>query len=535
MNDLVRQTLCDLVGRYGRPLCADAHRCEALLRDFCGEYRREVFVLLSALREQVVADLLGSGDSRPPRGEAAFARLAQRLHDHLGIVEEAARWAVDSWALALGLVRPADLHAPLAAAPPAGLTIRQTVVVSPQGQGNFRKIGDALRQAPPGTRIVVRPGFYRESLVLSQPVEIVGDGSAADIVLTSDHGSCLRMQTAEALVRGLTIAFRADRAEQRYAAVDLSQGRLVLEECDVTSNALSCVLIHGPTANAVLRRCHVHHGNECGVYVLRGGEAVLESCDVERNRLSGVQVKQASLVMTRCRIHDQPTNHGLAVLDNGQATVEDCDVFGNGLAGISVSQGSRPVVRRTQIHDGKEAGVLFHDHGQGTVEDCDIFGNAAAGVVIRQGSTPTVRRCRIHDQANHYGVYVSEKGRGRLEECDLFANRYAGLGVRQEGRPTVRACKIHHHARHNGVFVYENGQAVLEECDVADNAYAGVEVCQGGRAEVRRCRVRANGTVAVRVWQEGGAVVEGCDLADNAIGPWNVDAGCRVAANDNRE
>jgi hypothetical protein len=102
MNDLPRQKLCELIAKYGSSLCDEPLRCEGLLRDFCGEYKGEIHVLVSALKERVAVDLLGS-DGRVPQ-EALFARLNKRLRENLGLAEDAAQWAVESWALALGVI-----------------------------------------------------------------------------------------------------------------------------------------------------------------------------------------------------------------------------------------------------------------------------------------------------------------------------------------------------------------------------------------------------------------------------------------------
>lgn len=107
MNDAPRQTLRALVARHGPGLCSDARRCEGLLRDLSGAHRREVNILVSALKERVPLDLLAA-QSAMPRG-LLVARLAKRLEDQLALTEEAARWAVDSWALALGVVTEAEV------------------------------------------------------------------------------------------------------------------------------------------------------------------------------------------------------------------------------------------------------------------------------------------------------------------------------------------------------------------------------------------------------------------------------------------
>lgn len=48
MNELPRQRLVELVGRYGFEVARDPRRCEALLRDVCPQHKREIFVLVSA-------------------------------------------------------------------------------------------------------------------------------------------------------------------------------------------------------------------------------------------------------------------------------------------------------------------------------------------------------------------------------------------------------------------------------------------------------------------------------------------------------
>jgi hypothetical protein len=99
MNDAVGTQLRQIVERYGPEVCEDMRRIEALLRDLSGEHRREVAVLVGAVREGVPAELLASRNSALPAmlGE----RLARKLQDNLGMADDAARWAVSTWALAL--------------------------------------------------------------------------------------------------------------------------------------------------------------------------------------------------------------------------------------------------------------------------------------------------------------------------------------------------------------------------------------------------------------------------------------------------
>ena len=60
--DLVT-VLCRISDTYGRSICREPQRLAAMLLDICPDRRRESFLLVSALREQVVGDLL-SGQRR---------------------------------------------------------------------------------------------------------------------------------------------------------------------------------------------------------------------------------------------------------------------------------------------------------------------------------------------------------------------------------------------------------------------------------------------------------------------------------------
>lgn len=109
MNDLPRHTLARIIAENGRAICDAPKRVEGLLRDLCGAHRREINIIMGALEERVAADLMSAGNSVPR--EVLLARLAARLRDNLAYTPEAARWGVETWAFALGVMSEAELQA----------------------------------------------------------------------------------------------------------------------------------------------------------------------------------------------------------------------------------------------------------------------------------------------------------------------------------------------------------------------------------------------------------------------------------------
>jgi HEAT repeat protein len=110
MDDRPRKILKDLINRYGTSIATDPLRTEGLLRDTCGTCHREIFVLVNAVRQKVPVDLLAPRYSLPFNLLQDF--LVKRLRDELSLSEDASRWAVESWADALGLASGTPLPDP---------------------------------------------------------------------------------------------------------------------------------------------------------------------------------------------------------------------------------------------------------------------------------------------------------------------------------------------------------------------------------------------------------------------------------------
>jgi hypothetical protein len=94
-REIARRKLREAIAIYGRSAFQEPRRCEAILRDCCPAAPREVFLLVSALRENIAEELIRSDGTLPE--SALTARLTRRLSEHLGLSDDSARWAVDSW------------------------------------------------------------------------------------------------------------------------------------------------------------------------------------------------------------------------------------------------------------------------------------------------------------------------------------------------------------------------------------------------------------------------------------------------------
>ncbi|MFV1968881.1 MAG: protein kinase, partial [Pirellulaceae bacterium] len=140
---------------------------------------------------------------------------------------------------------------PVTSAPVIRPVAMDTLIVSSFGRGQCLTIDEALKIAPENARIFVRPGKYRENVVLDKPAEIIGDGPVQEIILESSRVPLL-VSGAKATVRGLTIRGRGRNGDLRRFAVEVSEGHLTLAGCEITCDSLACVAVCKQGAEATL-------------------------------------------------------------------------------------------------------------------------------------------------------------------------------------------------------------------------------------------------------------------------------------------
>jgi len=85
---------------YGDSLCKDPARLKGFLLDFCGEYPREIRLLLWGVEQKIPHSLLEQEGRYSSM--FLFPNLKARLEINLCITQEASAWVVESWAEALG-------------------------------------------------------------------------------------------------------------------------------------------------------------------------------------------------------------------------------------------------------------------------------------------------------------------------------------------------------------------------------------------------------------------------------------------------
>lgn len=406
------------------------------------------------------------------------------------------------------------------------------IIVDSSGSGysHYKTISEAIKNAQPNTRIRVRPGVYKESIVIDKPVEIIGKGSVKDIVIESIESSCILMQTDQATVKGLTLRCQVESEEPKYSAVDIPQGQLILENCDITSDSFVCINIYGSQSNPVIRNCRIHDGNS-GIFISENAQGILEDCDIFANTSAGIAIiEESNPIIRRCRIHNVEWI-GIIFSNNGKGIVEDCDIFSNGLGGVEIDTNYNILIRNCLIHDHQFRGIAVKENVKVTIDNCHIFSNSY-GVEAGSGSSILVRYCQIHDHSLS-GIHAGNVDRIIVEDCDIFSNHNGGI-IATGKNLFIRNCKFHNHddcyaiGLGGWISLNENiDRGTIENCDIFSNAM-GIAISTGTNILICKCQIHDNYikdnnneiciTFGISIDESRDIVLEDCDIFSNALG-----------------
>ncbi len=154
-----------------------------------------------------------------------------------------------------------------------------TITVSADGSGDHKSISAAVKAAPDGATIMVRPGSYTEKLVLTRPVTIVPE-SDGPVVLQSRQGTAVTVTAGSSTLRQLTVSGQDPAA----AVIEVTGGSLTLEGCEVTAAARAAIEARGAVAAVFMRDGRVRNSAGLGVQITDGAAGTFERIAIEHVR-----------------------------------------------------------------------------------------------------------------------------------------------------------------------------------------------------------------------------------------------------------
>jgi parallel beta-helix repeat protein len=350
-----------------------------------------------------------------------------------------------------------------------------TLVVSKDGRGQFSTIQAAVQDAAPGSRVIVRPGRYEETLTISKPLEIVGDGDPGAVVIESSQRAPVVVSADSVAVRRLTLRCHPGPSNHQSDTVCVDRGKNVLiEDCDVASDVNSGFWIHGWGVEATVRRCKIHDSRNGGIRIAHA-RVTCDDCVLSGNNLGIGSGDQAIAHVRKSKINSN--GEGVLVEKRGEVTIQDCEILENRGDGVRVCGQSNGSIQGCQVHRNHANGIEIRDKGAVDVRTCDMVDDRETGIRVASGSRAKIHDCKISKSGD--GIRIDDDGDAEVSNCEVCANSYSGISSNRS-RVKVSGCHLNRNRRY-GIWVTDNGEGTFENCDLSDNGWGQTGVEKGGK------------------------------------------------------
>ena len=316
------------------------------------------------------------------------------------------------------------------------LVATRTLLVGP---GGYATISAAVEAARDGDTVLVRPGRYKESVVVEgKTITIRGDGDRDAIVVGWDKGPAFTLvETCSTLTTLTIVGGNPDPASDGFASIVVAGGAPQLDRLRVRDGR--CIVFAGGAAGAV-EHSEIYHNN--GGILMYGGAS---------------------------------------------PRIEGNEIWANAEFGMAISDaGTDPLVRANRVHDGRGPGFLVSDGASPRIEQNEFWANAKIGIGIRGAETdPLVRANQIHDGKGS-GIFVSDKASPRIEQNEVWANAAFGMAIFDAGtNPLIQANRVHD-GRGPGLLVSEGASPTITGNTITGNARGAILVDGGADPKIGR-------------------------------------------------
>lgn len=305
-------------------------------------------------------------------------QLFEKAHLYI----DAARQPLDAWLQTLHRVL-----LPASASTHKDISRSNPIIVDWQNTGDFTRISRAIDAAYDGQVIVVKPGTYREGLIVRKNLVIKGEGKPSDIVVTAEGSDVVLLEADESKLANMTLRQLGGRGQ--WYGIDIDHGQVEITDCEITSDSLACVAIHGQS-RSIISRCRIHSSAQSGVYFYDGATGLIENSDIFGNALHGIAVKGRSQPTVRTTRITNNMEDGIYVSDGASGLYEDNRILQNHSSGIVISGGGQPIFRNNTVQENGMLGLRIYDRGGGVFEANDFRHNQGGAKVIHEDSRASV-------------------------------------------------------------------------------------------------------------------------------------------------
>ncbi|WP_010200151.1 right-handed parallel beta-helix repeat-containing protein [Bacillus sp. m3-13] len=409
------------------------------------------------------------------------------------------------------------------------------ITVSKTSIFGCRTISQALNKAKDGTKIIVQPGMYKESLTINTAVEIVGNSEDDPVVIQSNDDYAIRINNSNARLENLSIKHIGEGN-----AVYLG-GSSIIANCTISSEAGNGVIIDGDSTKPTIENCEISTCNISGVYVSNGAFPKIIGCKLHHNSINAILADSAFISIVDSKVYSNASN-GLHLINQSSGHINGSEIFNGSKSGVLVEGNSNLLIENCPIYSHEENNIWVHQDATITLKQSEIYDSRLSGILIETGAKATLEGCTVYDNKLHginvmdkevvvnestlfkngiAGIYFGNNSTGKVSNTDINNNSVNVL-IESENNPSFQKCDIHN-GENNGIHIIKKKTGTFENCAIHHNKKVNVLVEEYAKPLIRECTIHNSDEGGVTFLGDG--VMEDCHVHTNKSHSICIDGG----------
>lgn len=518
-NEYVIEKLGEIMVEHGVELCSNVPRLNAFLQDYCAKYRKEINLLIMAVRENIVQDLLNQFDTKVD--QHMLSNFVDRLYMEAGIEEQSAKWAIFAWCQALNknvVVNEGDDYLFS-----GSITLPDLIVE------NVDALVRLLEKVPDGTTVKLKAGVYeldsdKELSIVGKSITLLGEGSEVTKIIGHNiqEKSAIRFEAdgkpCTWTVTGITFEQQSKTA---FSCVSCTGGNLVIQSCRCLNSSYVGLSVSGSGGEVI--ECEFTN-NFKGIFLSR-----TQNFKVQSNQFRG---NETGLAVDKCDGKIETYNN---VFDGAEATSSD----ENDIKGMMLVETENVIVESNQFTNNSD-GVAFH-RCKGQIElrnnkfegksaicgltndvslDLVIEGNNCIGVNDKECDGIMIRKFGkaliANNNCRNFSCGISIGfGEAIVESNQCYDNISDGIFLVEESNGEV--IRNHCYNNKNGIFIACEGVPAVRENQCINNSENGILLGESYKGEVEDNHCSENGA-GIHVVEQAAPTLKGNRFHNNEIG-----------------
>ncbi|KAJ3450760.1 f-box only protein [Anaeramoeba flamelloides] len=262
-------------------------------------------------------------------------------------------------------------------------------------------ISRTLQKVKPGDTILLSPGIYEDSFVITKPNITITGGTSTNLQvhIFSRVEPTIMIASENVVLDHLLIS---QLGGGTVFTVYIVGSGAEINTCDLSSNGIACVGIRN-TSKVRLHSNRIHDCGQAGIKIFEqtGNDILIEGNEITKSK-HGLVVREKGKATIRQNLIVRNTESGIFVHTFSSAVIDGNVIIENVKNGVVVSANSKCKIKKNVISNNTNIGIYVYDNGHVKIKNNTIETSIQDAISISKNSFCHLGKNQIKGVVTNY-------------------------------------------------------------------------------------------------------------------------------------